>query len=412
MNTLIVARKDLKVLFKDRGALAVLFLLPLMFGFVFGTMSQQMGGTSDESKATLTVTTYLVNQDAGPYGAQVVTALRGTEMLHIIELDTAEQADQKVAGGTEPAAIVIPPDFSQNIDALEPTQVHVIVDPTQQIAGNLVSAIMDQAVTEMSLMGEIWYGVRAVMAGSEFDDAQTRQLAETQTMDGIWGLVMDIRQRPLLAVKSENPAGEELAGPEDDGFGFYFMPSFATMFAFFLMGFMAKALLTEKEQGSFRRLLAAPVHRGSFIAGKMLAYAVVVFMQVLVMFSVGHIVFDMPLGDSPLGLLLLTLAVALVATSLGMLIGALARTSKQGDMIGFVLGMILMAVGGGIAPPSQMGEFVYNLSRLTPHAHAIEGYIKLLGQGAGVAAILPQMAALTGMGALLFTVAMWRFRLE
>jgi ABC-2 type transport system permease protein len=412
MNTLIVARKDLRVLFKDRGALAVLFLLPLMFGFVFGTMSQQMSGTGDESKATLTVTTYLVNQDAGPYGAQVVTALRRTRMLRVIELDTAEQADQKVAEGTEPAAIVIPPDFSQNIDALEPTQVHVIVDPTQQIAGNLVSAIMDQAVTEMSLMGEIRYGVRAVMAGSEFDDAQTRQLAEAQTMDGIWGLVMDIRQRPLLAVKSENPAGEELADLEDDGFGFYFMPSFATMFAFFLMGFMAKALLTEKEQGSFRRLLAAPVHRGSFIAGKMLAYAVVVFMQVLVMFGVGHIVFDMPLGDSPLGLLLLTLAVALVATSLGMLIGALARTSKQGDMIGFVLGMILMAVGGGIAPPSQMGEFVYNLSRLTPHAHAIEGYIKLLGEGAGVVAILPQMAVLAGMGALLFTVAMWRFRFE
>lgn len=412
MNTLIVARKDLKVLFKDRGALAVLFLLPLMFGFVFGTMSQQMGGTGDESKATLTVTTYLVNQDAGPYGAQVVTALRRTRMLRVIELDTAEQADQKVADGVEPAAVIIPPDFSQNIEALEPTQVHVIVDPTQQIAGNFVSAIMDQAVTEISLMGEIRYGVRAVMAGSEFDDAQTRQLAEAQTMDGIWGLVMDIRQRPLLAVKSENPAGEELAGSEDDGFGFYFMPSFATMFAFFLMGFMAKALLTEKEQGSFRRLLAAPVHRGSFIAGKMLAYAVVVFMQVLVMFSVGHIVFDMPLGDSPLGLLLLTLAVALVATSLGMLIGALARTSKQGDTIGFVLGMILMAVGGGIAPPSQMGEFVYNLSRLTPHAHAIEGYIKLLGEGAGVAAILPQVAVLTGMGALLFTVAMWRFRFE
>jgi hypothetical protein len=59
-----------------------------------------------------------------------------------------------------------------------------------------------------------------------------------------------------------------------------------------------------------------------------------------------------------------------------------------------------------------MGEFVYNLSRLTPHAHAIEGYIKLLGEGAGVVAILPQMAVLAGMGALLFTVAMWRFRFE
>ena len=92
------------------------------------------------------------------------------------------------------------------------------------------------------------------------------------------------------------------------------------MFAFFIVGTIAATILTEKEEGTFRRLLASPIHRGSTIAGKMLAYMLVVGLQVLVVFGVGSGFFGVPLGNSPLGLLLVTLALALTATSLGMLV--------------------------------------------------------------------------------------------
>jgi ABC-2 type transport system permease protein len=410
MNTLIVIKKDLKIILKDREALAVLFLMPLMFGLIMGTMAQTMGGGDDESGDTrLTVTAYLVNEDAGPYGAQVAAGLKGAGVLDIVELDTVQQADQKVADGAEPAAIVIPADFSQNMATLEPTQVHVIVDPAQKDAARIVSAVMDQAVIDVGLLGEISYGVSAVIAGLGLDD-QTRQLAEAQTLDSIWSMVQEIRQQPLIAIKSENTQGEETSNPFSDVA--FTIPANATIFAFLLMGFMAKALLTEKEQGSFRRLLASPVHRGSFIAGKMLTYAGVVFLQVAMMFGVGRVAFGMPLGNSPLGLLLLTLAVALAATSLGMLIGALARTSEQGSALGTVLAMVLMAVGGCIMPASKLGEPIYTLSRLTPHAHTMEGFTQLLNRGADLAGILPQLAALVGMSVVFFLVAMRRFEFE
>ncbi len=63
----------------------------------------------------------------------------------------------------------------------------------------------------------------------------------------------------------------------------------------------------------------------------MLAYLIVVFLQVLILFGVGYALFQMPLGQSPLALLLLTLALGLASTSLGMMLGALCRTSKQAD---------------------------------------------------------------------------------
>jgi len=88
--------------------------------------------------------------------------------------------------------------------------------------------------------------------------------------------------------------------------------------------------------------MAAPVHRGAIIAGKMIAYMGVVCLQVLVFFTIGNGVFGMALGHSPLGLVLPALALA--AAGLGMLVAALARSSRQAENLGMVLGFVLAAV--------------------------------------------------------------------
>ncbi|MGD8753983.1 MAG: hypothetical protein PVG14_21310, partial [Anaerolineales bacterium] len=72
-NTLKQARKDLKILFKDRGQLAVLFVLPLVFALMLGAPkaagADNLVSVSGES--TFSIRAYIVNEDEGPYGAQV-----------------------------------------------------------------------------------------------------------------------------------------------------------------------------------------------------------------------------------------------------------------------------------------------------------------------------------------------------
>ncbi len=143
----------------------------------------------------------------------------------------------------------------------------------------------------------------------------------------------------------------------------------------------------------------------------------------LVMFGVCNVFFDMPLGRSPLGLFTLTLALALAATSLGMLIGSAARTTKQAGGIGLVVGFVLMAasgsfssgikVSGGVAEMSVPTEgFVFYISKLTPHAHALDGYIELILKDASLADILPNILTLLGFAVVFFLVAMWRFKFD
>jgi hypothetical protein len=52
------------------------------------------------------------------------------------------------------------------------------------------------------------------------------------------------------------------------------------------------------------------------------------------------------------------------------------------------------------------------VSRMTPHAHALEGYWLLMNEGAGVVDVLPQIAILVGMAAIFFVIAVWRFRFD
>lgn len=405
-KALAVAWKDLQVLRKDRVQLIILFVSPLMFGLLFGGI-----GGSDPK-----FTVYLVNDDPGQYGAQVVKALNGIEALRIEELATVEEADQKIADGEAATAIVIPSDFSEDVDDFDPVNdpatIRLIADPAQQWEGGMISGVLNSILTWVSMQGEIQYGIQTVMDESGlFDmlDEQSRRGLAAQSMGATMTQLQKASTDPLIGVKSDDLEGVETELPESR-FGAY-GTNYTVMFAFFIIGTISATLLTEREQGTFRRLLASPVKRGSIILGKMLAYTVVVGLQVLLVFLVGRVFFGMPLGKSPLGLVLVTLVVALAATSLGMLVATIARTRGQATTISTLLAFVLAVVGGVMAGVPAEGNPMYWPSRLTPHAHAITAYYKLM-VGGNVVDILPQLGLLAGVGVLFFVIAMWRFKFE
>jgi ABC-2 type transport system permease protein len=426
-NSLRMARKDLKVLFKDRGQLAVVFALPLLFSLLYGGIAANRSESeSPGGESGLVINAYLVNGDQGPYGAQVEEALRGIGPLRLHALRSVDVADEKVADGQAAAAIIIPADFSAQLDANQPVGVQLLKDPAQQAEARAVAGILNNALTELSVMAEIQYGIRAVFEKTgalEGVAPEVARAAQAQTMGAIWTGVQEIRQSPAITVQSQNLAGEVTEISYGAAASAFFTPSFSTMFAFFLIGVMAESIVREKEAGSFRRLLAAPVHRGTIVAGKMLAFVGVVYLQMLLVFGVSNALFGMPLGDSPLGLLALTLALALAATGLGLLLGSIARTSKQAGIIGMLLGFVLLLASGllGLAPSLSGNQadlglptegLQYYVSQLTPHIHAVEGYVKLILEGAGVVDVLPNMLILLGFGVVFFLIGVWRFRYE
>ena len=408
-----IAWKDLQVIWKDRGQLFVLFLLPLLASTLFGSVYSQMG----EKESQVKFPVYLVNQDSGRYGEQVADILSQVEVLKVTTAEAPGEAEARVAEGDALAAIILPADFSQKIDAYQPGVVQVVVDPVQAQYGTIVSGIVKEVLSPVVVQGEVQYGIRSVIAEAgllQDADPQLKLAIEAQNFAVMMTQVQEMQRNPLIAVRLQGLEKAEVQTP--DNIFALTMPAFVVMFAFFIVPAMSTELLKEKREGSLRRLLAAPIQRSAVILGKMLAYLLIVCLQVLVIFGIGNIIFDMPLGVSFLGMALATLSLGLAATSLGMLVAAVSKTERQADSIGMVQAFVLAGLGGciviGAVPLYQSGGVLGALSNLTPHAHALMAYSDLMVKDATAVQVLPQLGLLLAFAAVFFAIAAWRFRYD
>ena len=413
-DTLSVAWKEIQLIARDRGSLVILFLLPLLFGSLYGSINLHFAREGETSSVLVDVC--LVNEDAGIFGEQVALAVSGVDVLSVETLDSAAAAEERVAEGEVSAAIIIPADFTAAIDAYTPTTIEVIVDPAQPESASIVGGIMNRVVDEATVWGEVQYGIRTLLdeAGVLAEaSAETRRAIEAQNLGVVMTRINEMRRTPLIAVVSEDLEGAAIEGGIELFFALLF-PGITVMFVFFGVGMSGASLLSERETGALRRLLAAPIPRGAIIGGKMLGYMALVCLQVVVLFGVAHSFFGMPLGESPLGLVLLTLLLAFVATAMGMMIAAMSRSSKQADSVGTVLGFVLGGLGGCVAitptPLTRTEGFMSVIARLTPHGHAVDAYYSLMAEKARTIEILPELAVLLVIGTVFFVVATWRFR--
>jgi ABC-2 type transport system permease protein len=413
--TLAITWKELQVTFRDRGLLAILFLLPLVFASLF-SLSQQGAADLATGATALTVEVFLVDEDDGPYGAQVAETFRQMGILRVEELGSAAEANERIGRGERVAAIVIPAGFSAGIDAYQPTHLDVVVDPAQQALADVVVGLANFAVTPASTQGELAEGTRrfieqaGVLASAP---PEVKAAVEAQTVGTIMAQLQEMQDDPPIRVVAEGPttSGEPVNLMDS------FMPAFAVMFAFFLTGHIGQTFHKERDEGTFRRLLASPLSHASIVAGPMIAYTIVVVLQVVFLFAIGAGLFKLELGDSLLGLLAVSLALGLAVATFGLLLGVVTRTGRQADIVGTLVAFVLPFISGifpmgGFEPTYLAGGAIGTIGTFLPHMHAAEGF-RLVMSGEGTPqTVLAQVGILLLFAGAFFALASRRLRFD
>lgn len=409
------AWKDLQVIFKDTGLLIVIIGLPMVFAMLNGSLNQRLAEGSDD----LSFPVVVVNQDKGAYGGQINDILKGIDVLDINELDNREAAEEVVRESDAVAAIILPVDLSNRLSAHESSIIEVIEDPTQQALAGVIPGIMREVTAPVVVQSEIQFAIQSLLSKSpvyqSMDPVSQSGLA-AQSVAVQMAQVQKMMSVPWVKVEASTTEGEEQVVLPKNFFALL-VPSFTVLFAFFIVGQLSSELLKERREGSLRRLIAAPVPKWTIIAGKMLAYLLLVVMQVVIIFGVANLIFNMPLTGSTLGFILVTLSMGLAATGMGMFIAAIAKSDKQADGLGLMLGFALGALGGCFVigtpvPLYKSGGVVEIFSKLTPQAHALMGYDLLLNQDAALVEVLPEVGILLGFALLFLLLATWRFKFE
>ncbi|MGI9012805.1 MAG: ABC transporter permease [Phycisphaerales bacterium] len=441
---------------RDRVALAIVFVLPLLFFSVFAMIFGGMSSGGDLEANPMKV--IVVDNDASNISKSLVQELQQTAGLDVnidsndddrhIEPWTIEAATERVRKGQAAAVIVIPADFGITFASFgqDRPAIEVIYDPADftaefAISGMLQGVAMKAAPDALMQQGynaldEFAGGlteqqrafmdeIRPFMRGEQpWDDFRRGQTADadpdaandvgatpsSSTAEGFDGLVRinSINVRSL----DENSDAAESTQPSPMP---YYAAGIGVMFLLFSMVGAAGSILKEEETGSLERLLTSNMTVTQLLAGKWLFFAIVGAVQVIMMFAFGELVYGgMNLWNVHhiVGLLVITLFTAGAAASFGIMMASLCRTRGQLDGTATIVILIMSAVGGSMVPRMFMPDFMRSLGSFTFNGQAIDGFLAVFWEGRTtdslgtmLISILPSVAAMIGMAIAFFVIA-------
>lgn len=412
MNAPSVAFKDLRLLLKDRGQTVMLFLLPMLFILAFSAAF--LAGEPAEEVISVPV----VNLDpGGEMSALLLDNLNDDRGLQTEDYDQAKvEADLK--DETINLALIVPAGFSADVQAGKQTTLRLAYGPGASDSElEAVRLVVDGVAADLSLQTQLVGGLSQMgaMMGDAPEDVQvfTAERIKVQAESQF----ERAKTAPLVALSAKWP-DQVTQGRDDFDPSSFGVAGFAIMFAFITAQNTARSIFDEKKEGTFRRLLAAPMGKWELLLGKMLPNFVIAVLQVAVIFAVSMILLPLigierpSLGNSPLGLVLITVVVAFCSTSLGILLAALCRTESQVGGISSLVLWVAGMVGGAFIPNFLLGDFLSTIGKVVPHYWANQAFNDLMLRGQGVADVLPELGILAGFTAVFFVVGLLRFKFD
>jgi ABC-2 type transport system permease protein len=181
------------------------------------------------------------------------------------------------------------------------------------------------------------------------------------------------------------------------------------LFLFLIALTGAVALIETRRIGVSRRMLSTPTSPATVIAGETLGRALIACVQALVIIFGTALLFGVHWGQ-PAGVAAVVILYILAAAGAGIFVGTLFRNEQQAAGMSLLLGLGLGALGGCMVPLEVFSPTVRRIAHITPQAWGNDAFAKLIGHGASITGILPQLGALAAYAVVLLALAAWRLR--
>lgn len=405
-----LAAKEFLVLGQDRPALALLFLMPAFFIVVMGFALENVFEAGTKEKPIALV---VVDEDRGPIGARVMEALARAPGLRIVTelegvaIDRA-RAETLVGSREAPLALVLPAELSENREAQ--VVAPLVADPATnaQLVAPVRGAVTG-ALQSVVLLDRIPERLREALESwaEERGEGPVPEKLLTSLGDELTERLAEVDAEALVEVPVRYPPGA--APPQRPTATQQSVPAYTIFGVFFITLTLATSFVRERDDGTLTRLLTAPVSRSALLLGKLVPYYLVNLAQIALMFLVGKILFDHPLGDA-FALLVLSLSLAAAATGLGALIATVARTEAQVGALAVSSSITLAALGGLMVPSYVMPGPMQRLARGTPQAWALDGFHEVMLRGGGLFEVGAEVLVLIAFATIFFVLAGLRFR--
>jgi ABC-2 type transport system permease protein len=407
MKALRIAFKDISVLFRDRTALLLMLGAPLILTVGLAMISGRMSGSSGPTFQNLPLV--VVNLDRGEVGKQLAEAFSSDALDDLLDPQTADTlaaARALVDDGKVVAAVIIPAEFTDAVtgvkEAGDADRIEIYANPGREISSQIITTVVESFVQQVELArvsGQVAVG--QMLAAGLINPQEAAKVG------------MQVAERAVSARNSGASitlvSSEKSADPEKNfDMMAYFAPSMAILFLMYTVALGGRNLLAEKETGTLGRLVSAPVSETAILGGKLLGIFLLAAAQMSILILANSLFFGVKFGD-PLGVAALILGLAAAASGWGILLAAIARTPGQVSTIGMAMMLTFGVLGGSFIPVSAMPDWFSVISKITPNAWGIQGFVAL-GYGDKLPQLAGTLAGLFGMATVLFLLAVGLLR--
>lgn len=195
-------------------------------------------------------------------------------------------------------------------------------------------------------------------------------------------IVITILQPLLWLVLYSAVAGQSMKGIGIPNYTAFILPGLIVLVSFSCCGSSGIINYLMKTDGSFYRVLIAPVKRGSIIVGQLLEAVLCTLLEVGILFAAG-IFFSVRIASGPVGVLLILLLVSLSAFFMAGLAYAISLTLPNEVIYETVMNAIVLPVfflSTALFPAETLSGALKTAILLNPFTHVINALRSLLLQ--------------------------------
>lgn len=343
-------RKEFILVFRDRGTIAMLVILPIMLLILFGFAIE-----FDPKHLPTTIISY----DNTPLTRSYVSGLEASGYFKVAnKASTEEEKNQDFANGKISFAFTIPPNFTRKYIRGENPQLLVEIDASDP--GSSASALSNALPI-------------------------LNQTLNTFNKQGLGAL------SPLNRQKKVNLTIHRLYN-ESNISSYNIIPGLiGVLLTLTMVMLTSTAITSEKESGTMEMLLSTPLKPTEIILGKVIPYIVLGYLQLTSILIFGKLLIDIPI-EGNIFLLYCAAAPFIIANLMvGMIFSTLARTPMQAMQLSVFYQLPSMFLSGYIFSFYGMPMWAQAIGYCVPMTYFVRITRGILLKGNTLGQIVPNI---------------------
>lgn len=415
-----LAKKDLKVLFRDKASVFWVLFFPLLIALFFGSIFS--GGSGGPSGMRVAI----IDTDSTAYSRAYVEELAGLSALRTYELP-ADSAFDRVRRGKLSAVITIKKGFGRTHGMFtDSAMIEVGIDPSRTMTAGYLQGLLTQShfklLQKQYAEPEKWRAsIDTLLTDSTMwagAPDRVRQLGKS--------ILTDVKELSYdVSTDGGSTAADSAAsgGKKSDGFNLFpikmsavtnndaeprtaFEVTFPSSMLWALIGIasaFAVSIVKERTAGTFLRLRLAPVSRMQILAGIGLACFISCFSIAVLLLLFGNLVFNVRIGD-PIILVIAIASAAFCFVGVSMFISTIGKTEQSVGGAAWGILLVCAMAGGGMIPLAFMPGWLTTISHFSPVKWGILAIEGGVWRGFTYSDMMMPVAMLLGIGILTFSI--------